>query len=146
MTEKSRKNIVYICFVLSIIFGLYHFSGDFKKTGTKSPGPEQKEITASRLQPSRSIKVEEYAALEWGPDPFYRGEKREVRQEQSPGPQWVLNGILYDDINPTAVINKKIVKAGDTIEGARVIAIGKKSVSIEYDGSRVELYITKDKS
>lgn len=41
-----------------------------------------------------------------------------------------LSGIIYDSKYPKAIINDKIVRAGDEIEGSRVISIGKDNVEL----------------
>lgn len=49
-------------------------------------------------------------------------------------PQLALNGILYSEDSPSAIVGNKIVKEGDTVNGAKVIKINKDTVEFEKDG------------
>ncbi len=65
----------------------------------------------------RTAKRTHYEA--WGSNPF-------VLQKDTPAQSFsslVLNGIAYDQTRPAAIINDKIVKAGDSVETYRVIKI-----------------------
>lgn len=48
-------------------------------------------------------------------------------------PQLSLQGIILG-AQPKAIINRKIVKVGDTIEGAKVTRIEKNQVTVEFEG------------
>ena len=54
-------------------------------------------------------------------------------------PDLVLNGIMYLEIGPRAIINDAIVEEGDTVKGARVTKINKKSVVLEYNNVEITL-------
>ncbi|MGC8744746.1 MAG: hypothetical protein ACP5T0_12775 [Verrucomicrobiia bacterium] len=47
-------------------------------------------------------------------------------------PQLKLNGIFYRVNNPSAIINGKLIKVGDVIDGAKIISIDKNSVTVEF--------------
>jgi len=51
-------------------------------------------------------------------------------------PELKLQGVFYRPSNPSAFINGKTVGRGDKIEGARVIAIEKNTVTVEWNGER----------
>ncbi len=51
-------------------------------------------------------------------------------------PTFKLQGIFYRPANPSAVINAKVVYVGDKVEQARVLAIEKDEVTIEYKGQK----------
>ena len=51
-------------------------------------------------------------------------------------PDLRLQGVFYRPSNPSAMINAKTVYRGDRIDTARVIAIGKNSVTVEWNGER----------
>lgn len=44
-----------------------------------------------------------------------------------------VSGLVWGGPMPQAVINDKVVKIGDAIEGAQVVAIGKEGVSVRYN-------------
>jgi len=52
-----------------------------------------------------------------------------------------LTGILYDGRNPKAVINDEIVQVGDTVNGAKVIAITASTVTLSRNGKESTLRI-----
>jgi hypothetical protein len=52
----------------------------------------------------------------------------------------VLGGILYDETQPYAIINDKVVKVGDSLPGAKLIQIFSDRVELESeDGERINL-------
>ncbi len=70
-------------------------------------------------------------------DPFegYLLKKEETRskaqiEESISPPILTVEGIIYGGKIPQAIINNKVVKVGDEIEGARVIEINKKGVIV----------------
>lgn len=50
------------------------------------------------------------------------------------GPTFRLQGIFYRSANPSAMVNGKSVFVGDRVSGARVRAIERDNVTLEYDG------------
>lgn len=51
-------------------------------------------------------------------------------------PAFKLNGIFYSSTDPTAIVNGKSVRVGDTVSGATVISISRGDVTLEIDGQR----------
>jgi hypothetical protein len=148
METKKRQKFVYTISIIVAIWGLYNFLGDSKKPSKPTPVPDimsQKTVVTSKaIKPAN---LDEYSDLEWGKDPFYWSRKETVKKEtkKTASLGWTLGGILYNDQNPTAVINKKIVRHGDIVNGARVIKIEKKDVTLEKDRVQFTLNIEKDK-
>jgi hypothetical protein len=58
---------------------------------------------------------------------------------RSEPPDLILNGIMYLETGPRALINNAIVGAGDTVNGATVTAINKKSVILTYNNVEITL-------
>jgi hypothetical protein len=54
-------------------------------------------------------------------------------------PEFVLNGIMYLEGSPRAIINDSMVEEGEMVNGARVVKIDKKKVLLEYDGAEIIL-------
>jgi hypothetical protein len=54
---------------------------------------------------------------------------------ETPPPPLKVQGIFWGASFPQAIINNKVVKAGDTVEGAQVVSIEKNVVTVFY-GSR----------
>ena len=59
--------------------------------------------------------------------------------EPTPAVSFRLGGILQSGNEAHALINNHLVKVGDEIDGARVVAIGKYHVVLEKDGKRITL-------
>ena len=80
------------------------------------------------------------AALEWGRDPFVLEERALSSGENR------LTGIVFDENQQEqsyAIIDGQLVKAGDEINGWKVLKIGKNSVDIENDGRKEELFLNQ---
>ncbi len=150
MDTKKRKLIVYIVFVLAAIYGFYNLKDNFDKKSTElAPAIQKETIPQTTAIPPNSINIEQYSKLDWGRDPFFKAKGSDPIISNSDNNQtgWILNGILYDKKSPTAVINKKIVKLGDKINGAKIIKITKTKVVLKDDNSDIfSLHINKDKS
>jgi hypothetical protein len=54
-------------------------------------------------------------------------------------PEFVLNGIMYLEGSPRAIINDSMVEVGDAVNGATVVKIDKKNVLLEYNGAEISL-------
>ena len=52
---------------------------------------------------------------------------------------WELQGVFWGTDKPQAIINRKILSVGDTIEGAKVTAITKEGVTLSQGGQELEL-------
>lgn len=148
MNEKIRKAMVWGLLVCATIYGAYNFSGPDQTTSFQQDQPRT--VAALPAQATEQtveqfIDVEEKAKAAWGTDPFRAKKVRKAQsvKVQRDEPEWFLSGILYNNSQPLAVINKRTVKTGDTVDRARVIQIKRKKVLLEYKGSRFELTVTK---
>ena len=54
-----------------------------------------------------------------------------------------LSGIVHDESKPLAVINDRIVEAGEIVDGAKVTQIDSDSAQLSYRGKKITLYISK---
>lgn len=63
----------------------------------------------------------------------------EVRKRVTATPEFVLNGIMYLNDGPQAVINGYRVDEGDMINGAKVVRINKNNVVLNFDDLEVTL-------
>ncbi len=75
---------------------------------------------------------------QWGNDPFLRERKVKVRKKvrrkkKKVRPTFKLKAISYRTDEAVALINDRVVKAGDIIEGYQVLKVGKKTVVL-WDG------------
>lgn len=80
---------------------------------------------------------------EWGRNPFYLDTEYQPKEEgggpeqEDTGP--VLNGIFWDDENPSAVINNRYVAVNDTLGEYTVMAIQKNVVVLSDGMDHIEL-------
>jgi hypothetical protein len=54
-------------------------------------------------------------------------------------PAVTIQGIVWGGTTPQAIINNKVVKVGDTIEGMRVISIDKSGITVSYGNREFNL-------
>jgi len=149
MDAKKRQRLVYVFAAIAMIWALTNISGDSKKKDnarTETLSTVQQITVAEK--PTGTIDMYMYEKLEWGRDPFYRQTVKKTARidEPEPIPGWELGGILWNENNPSAVINKKIVRHGDIINGARVVQIHKDIVTLKKDNTEFTLNIKRDKS
>lgn len=50
-----------------------------------------------------------------------------------------LNGIVYDSVDPWAIINNEVVRAGDELDGARIISIAPRRVVLLFRNEKFDL-------
>ena len=72
--------------------------------------------------------------VEFGRDPFAK-----PVDPVCEGPE--LNGILWDEAKPLAVVNKQIVEEGGVVGGYAVISISQQSVVLSDGREDIELYL-----
>jgi len=66
-------------------------------------------------------------------------EKKEQVALPLPPPKLEIQGVVWGGYFPQAIINKKVVKIGDLIEGARITEINKNGVCILFDNQQYNL-------
>lgn len=145
MNERTRKMLIYLLFVVAVIWGIYSFPESKEQPVSEQvPVAVPASTPASAITTTATINVEEKKAETWGKDPFHspRKVRNSIRRTASPR-QWNLSGILYNQELPLAYINGKAVKAGDTIDNAKVIDIDRKKVTLEYRGDRFTVSMKK---
>jgi hypothetical protein len=65
--------------------------------------------------------------------------RRSPAPAASVAPAWVLQAITQRDGRPLALINDRLVREGDSLNGARVVRIGETEVELEVAGRRLVL-------
>lgn len=65
--------------------------------------------------------------------------QRPVAEPRPPQTEFILNGIMYIDGSPRAIINDSMVGVGDAVSGARVLKIEKRNVVLQHNGAEVIL-------
>ena len=59
------------------------------------------------------------------------------RSDQVPLPSFSIEGLVWNTGMPQAIVNGKIIKIGDTIDGVKVVNIDKGGITVEYQGEPV---------
>ncbi len=108
-------------------------------------------FAASQLFPKKNIPVkssvadapavvtskdEGFPAL---PSVIFQQPAQQQEEKKPASPEFILNGIMYLEGNPRAIINDIMAEAGDMVDGARVVKIEKKGVLLHYND--IEIYL-----
>jgi len=144
----TRQKLVHAALVAAIIWGAYNL---FLTERRQPLGPVEVEAPAAMPVGSATqahldqTDLDRVAAAGWGYDPFRPAIKAVVEPTDNSKKdlKWVLSGIIYNERSPMAVINGRMVRTGDVINDARVVAIEPKSVLLERDGQHITLKVTK---
>jgi hypothetical protein len=75
-------------------------------------------------------------ALKWGKDPFVP-----LLRQATGAPELRLKAILYNDTNPSAIVNDAIVYRGSAVAGQKIIDIGKTHVILQGESGTIRLEI-----
>ena len=148
MSASLRKRIVFCTLPLAVLWAVFNLPSN-KPTQVSPPSLPESQVTQA-VQPIEPdpllIDVEEKARQPWGQDPFrsytYRRQVK-PRAADNTALEWVLGGIVYNHNNPLAFVNNQTVHIGDKLGQATVVAIDKRTVTIEYRGQRIELKLNK---
>lgn len=154
MSESLRKKLIFMTLPLALLYAAYSLQ-------SKKPSAKAADSTYATIQPITAAgigasaaapeKVDRQAMLAapWGRDPFRFGSRplaRTVTQTTTTSPKqkplaapvnWEVSGILYSDTHPIAYVNRKAVTIGQSVDDAKVIAISKSSVTLEYAGKQI---------
>jgi len=71
--------------------------------------------------------------------PQSQSESQELVVQEPTAPELVLNGVFFSDEGGYALINNRIVKEGDSIEGVKLVKIYADSVEMDNHGSKIKL-------
>jgi hypothetical protein len=93
------------------------------------------DFSASLSDLNQTIPRGKQSNLPWGRDPFIPPPFGIT----DAGKEFVLTAILYSSKEPTAFINKKIVKVNDHIGNQKIVDIKKDYVILQHDGRSFRL-------
>ncbi|MEW5795758.1 MAG: hypothetical protein AB1772_05305 [Candidatus Zixiibacteriota bacterium] len=151
MNEKLRKKIVFATLPLALAWAGYNL------IGKKNPSPAPTTAPTPMIPPSPIIPttaaspkiadLEAKADAPWGRDPFQlrsrHGRTRFAVVDRSSSLAWTLAGIIHNNRHPLALINNRMVGIGERVDSATIVAIEKETVTLEYQGRRIKLKLTK---
>jgi hypothetical protein len=55
--------------------------------------------------------------------------------EKKPLPELKVQGVIWGGNFPQAIVNNKVLKVGDTVEGVEIKSIDKKGITVLFEGS-----------
>ena len=127
---KKRPNpaLIYILIILAGIFAVKTSLALFARPRTEPAHP---------IIPQVAVQTDITPALDTPPETALPEE--EPAPESNPDPELILNGAYFQRGEGYALINNRIVKAGDTIRGATVKEIGLEKVTLEFEGRIITL-------
>ncbi len=121
-----------------------------KITKKTASGPSSTSAENKNISPEESPDAAEYKE-EGSKDPFSVPDSfRNVishllvpKQEDVALPSLSVSGAVWGGASPQAIINGKILKEGDTIEGATILKIEKEGIILLYRGRQVTIPLSK---
>lgn len=146
MSDSTRTKIIAAVMIATIVWAYFNIGS--KKTDTTVPGSPQAVQTvvpeAEVISGTKLVNVEQKTRESWGRDPFKLTENPEKPSTRpSRKLAWVLSGIMYNEQSPVAIINSQPVRQGDVVDMAQVVEIERKAVTLEHNGKRFTLTVTK---
>ncbi|MCD6250162.1 MAG: hypothetical protein J7J98_07535 [candidate division Zixibacteria bacterium] len=148
MSEGLRKKIIFATLPLAILWAVFNYSNKNSTAQIETQPVASLQTVApianSELPDARFINIEDKQAEPWGEDPFRTSSRRQVTNSNDRSQMaWILGGIIFSHQSPVAFINKQIVRVGDSVDGATVVSINKKSVVLDYRERQITLKLSK---
>jgi type II secretory pathway component PulC len=124
-----KKKIFFIIFIF-ISYGINIYA---QQTASFSP--------SSAVYTSASLRdpFEDYLSPKTKTKKGLKPVTAEEEEKPKPLPAFTIQGIIWEGVIPMAIINDKVVKVGDVIEGANIISIDKEGVNFLYYGREYKL-------
>ena len=148
MNEKTRTKIIAVFLIASLIWFVSNLDNDQKDTTAIEAPKAITPLSPGLQQAQKNLKqmdIETAKKKSWGRNPFQSSfftEKATAAGIPVESLEWILSGIIYNN-DPVAIINKKPIKIGGTIDNARVVQIEKEKVTIEYNKKQITLTVSK---
>lgn len=141
MNNKKLIIAIVLCImaVISLIYGMRAAPKGERQAAPISEVSSQDEAvpTAPRIIPIKRRAAKTNFNF-WGRNPFVQEETAVKAVEK-----FTLNGIMWDEKKPLAIINNDVVGIGDKVGESRIVGITKESVILN-DGTRnFELRLTE---
>lgn len=146
MNAERKRVLVLLTIGAVALVVLWRLPGR-KSVESTTPATSGVTTAAPQLTPptSRVVSADSIAAIRrssWGADPF-RGRVVQGSTESTDNPLWVCRGILFSEQTPMAYVNDRLIKVGDQVDLAQVVAIERHRVVLEYRGVRINLTVTR---
>ncbi len=150
MNEQMRTKVIAGFLIAALIWAGFSFKSENKKTSDTALETIQAlnpETPTNNVRKNNYIDIKKYDTLSWGRSPFYLSSLSTLKKSQTTANNdalsWILSGIIFNSKSPTAIINKRPVKIGDTVDKALVKNIDKEKVIIKYNQEIITLTVSK---
>ncbi|NQT95898.1 MAG: general secretion pathway protein GspB [Candidatus Omnitrophica bacterium] len=145
MDKKKREQVILVVLIPLFLMSLLFMRSQ------KKPSGEATETAISEVEPDQSLdnlkrlaKVSEVMYKAGSRDPlkdllllYLYKEPIKKPDKILPLPSLTISGLIWNTDMPQAIINGKVTKVGDTIEGVKLIAVAKEGITVEYSGEKV---------
>jgi type II secretory pathway component PulC len=122
MNKKFFYNLVFLLALVSLAYQLFYAYA--QQDNTIIARPQLNYNSEDARDPFNSyLPTEENKG----------GQQQETEAYVQP-PTLTVQGLIWGSNMPQAIINNKVVKIGDIIEGARIVEIDKEGVEVSYKG------------
>ena len=152
----KKRALYYIIFGLAASMAVLVYSKSLaaQQDSASSKELNEEELTKVGIVPNKNNAQEEAVTrpkVEYKArglrDPFKPPQtKKEAEAQQTkppeeakPLPALVVQGLIWGGIFPQAIINNKVVRVGDLIEGVEITGINQEGVTILFDGKESKL-------
>ena len=130
--DKSKSNFkIYLVYALVVVLGF--FTTNLFWNFLLRPEPDKTNLTL--VKPKETQKNESPAIYNYAPPLSAVVES----QSQKAGWSWTLSCIFFSQDEAYALINNKVARVGDVIDGAKVVRIDTDEVELEVEGSAIKL-------
>jgi hypothetical protein len=132
----ARAQAAILVWPVAIVLLFLFFAGLFfaVSAGSQSKKPMVSDPVAVAVQPVQTVAVLTTNVVK--PEPV-----AVAPMESKVDKPTRVQGIVYDPVNPWAIISGKTVHVGDNVEGMRVTAISRDSITIAGNGQKKQLHV-----
>ena len=137
--QKLKIALPILFVVMGFVYGPILFSSDSKSKSSNVP--KSANVSSADSGFGMDLSGLSYGSIQkktrtahetWGQNPFML--------KRTPKAIYV-EGIMYDDKSPKAIINGEILGIGDTIEGKLILDIKAKSVTVDGDAGEIVIQL-----
>jgi hypothetical protein len=138
--QKRLKSLIF--FILFILLAFFVANLSFSLLSKYAKREEIPSSRRSTIQPSIPAMQSQQTPTAPIPEtPEVREPEPQIPKEKTPLPQLTLNGLFCSEYDSWAMINNEVVKKGDYIAGARVVAISSSEVILDFEGEKITLVL-----
>ncbi len=147
--QKVNWGPVFVLLVLVLITGPLVapiFSSPYRSTSSAFLVPSYQEALAASGQAKNGDPENRLAQFVIEESPILSTATAGIRNALSPlrmadRPNFLINGIVYSSPDSYCIINGKVVKVGERINGATLKSVTPEKAILEYNGSKIELWV-----